>query len=234
MDKLWFLQNDDFFIDLVEEKEEFLKLSTKKTFKRNEIIFLEENETRGCYYIVNGLVRMFNSSQLGRETVFFMHQKGNMFGLSEVLERKVRQGTAQALIETETYFIEHDTFERFLQKHFNVAKRTISVLGARVRKLSVAYALLASRPVPERFIYLLLALSYNNIKNKEDWYRPTQLPYKLSQEQIATMIASTQPTVSLLIKELVDEGILQSVRQPITIVNPSKLYAKYNEIIEAR
>ncbi len=233
MDSFWFLQNTEFFSGLQVEKEEFLNLAIKKVFKKDEIIFTEEDQSTGCYYIEKGLIRIFNSTSFGKETIFFMHQSGNMFGLSEFASAKNRRSTAQALTKTETYFIAHDDFQKLLEKHFSLAKKTISVLGARVRKLSIDFSILASCSAMTRLMYILISLAYAKVDSLQELEQAVEIPYKLSQEQLAMMIASTQPTVSLLLTELIKEELILSTKQPIVILNPARLLKKYIDSVES-
>ena len=70
METLWHLHEKDFFWDLPVEKEKFLSLSTKRSLKKNDFIFYEEDPGESCFYLETGSVKIFSVTALGKEPMF--------------------------------------------------------------------------------------------------------------------------------------------------------------------
>ena len=83
-----------------------------------------------------------------------------------------------------------------------------------------------------RLIKLLLSLVYDLLPDAEAWAKPVALPVRISQEQLASMTGSTQPTGSDLLQKLHKAGLIAIARRQITIGNPLQLLAHAEEIIE--
>ena len=67
--------------------------------------------------------------------------------------------------------------------------------------------------VRERLLRLLLYLLYDNFpRNEEEWDTQLSIHLPVSQEQMAAMIGSTQPTVSSTLQQIQLEGIFTIVR----------------------
>jgi CRP/FNR family cyclic AMP-dependent transcriptional regulator len=56
--------------------------------------------------------------------------------------------------------------------------------------------------------------------------KPIPIPVKLTQEQIAAMIGSTQQTVSETLKKLKEERLIEISGKEITILNPRDIFER--------
>ncbi len=76
-----FLRRVAIFKDLVEaEMESVSKLFKERTYKRNEIIFLEEDTGKYMYVIKKGRVKVFRALPNGKEAILTFHEVGEYFG----------------------------------------------------------------------------------------------------------------------------------------------------------
>jgi CRP/FNR family cyclic AMP-dependent transcriptional regulator len=106
------------------------------------------------------------------------------------------------------------------------------MLGSRVRYLGDRLSNLATGSVMSRLIKLLISLVYDLLPDAEAWAKPVALPVRISQEQLASMTGSTQPTVSDLLQKLHKAGLIAIAHRQITICNPLHLLAHAEEIVE--
>lgn len=220
----------DFFDGLEEQRRLFLSRAARRMARKDEIIFFEGDRGDACFYIASGLVRIFSVAQSSKEPIFFVRRPGDMFGLSEVLSRRPRQAGAQALVPTELYAMPGEDFDRLLAHDYALARRVIIVLGDRVRHLRARIGDLVAGGVMSRLIHLLLFLVSDVPPEAGDG--PVTLPVRISQEQLAAMIGSSQPTISELLRQLQDEELIVVERRRITIPRPLRLLARAREIPE--
>ena len=206
MENLWYLQERDFFAELEEQRQRFLGRAIRKTLPKNEIVFFEGDTGDSCFYVASGLVRIFSITDSGKESIFFLRRPGELFGLSEVLNAFPRRANAQTLMPTELYVMPSGTFDSLLAEDYALARRVITMLGSRVRYLGDRLSNLATGSVMSRLIKLLISLVYDLLPDAEAWERPVALPVRISQEQLASMTGSTQPTVSDLLQKLHKAG----------------------------
>lgn len=222
----WHMQDPDFFSGLPDEKEKFLCLAERWDYKKGDMIFFEEDPGDACFYIENGLIKIFKISLSGKEPIFFLRKRGEMFGLAEIVESQYRKANAQAITKCTVYKLEKSDWESFLEANYTVARRVIQVLGRRLRYLGEQVETLMACDVRTRLVKLLVYLCYENLSDERAWVLPVKIPVKLTQDQMASMTGSCQQTISELLGNLQKEGDISVSGREITVINPMALFEK--------
>lgn len=230
MDKLWYLHGKDFFTGLEEQKKLFLHKAVCKKFQKNDILFFEGDAGDTCFYVSSGFVRIFSITDSGKEPIFFLRRPGEMFGISEVLNGYPRKANAQTITPAEICVIKGADFDALLAQSYPLARRVISLLGSRIRHLGESISNLVTCNVESRLIKLLIALAYDLLPDANAWRRPVTIPLRISQEQLASMAGTTQPTVSEFLQKFQKEGLIRIAKRQITIVNPLQFLDRTEEI----
>lgn len=75
----------------------FRQIGTKKTYTKDEIIYLQNDSADFLYLILEGRVRVYTISSAGRETTLEILEKGRIFGESSFLTGRVRPTTVAAV-----------------------------------------------------------------------------------------------------------------------------------------
>ncbi|MBA4422380.1 MAG: Crp/Fnr family transcriptional regulator [Syntrophus sp. (in: bacteria)] len=220
----WHFTGKDFFWELPLEKRDFVSLSTLRKIKKNQMIFLEGNRGNSVFYLEEGKVRIFRISPFGKEIIIFIRQPGEMFGLAEVIGKHDRVFSAQAITPCRLYEIRGKEFETLLQRHHTLAQRVIAELGRRLRYLGEQIDSLMVCDVSTRLLKLLMCISCHNVTDPSEMNRPILVSLKLTQEQIAAMIGSTQQTVSETLKRLKEDGLIEILGKEITLLKPQKIF----------
>ena len=133
MDTFWHLEKEDFFKGIDEAKSAFLKNAQRLELSKNEMVFLEGDAGDSCFYIESGLIRIFCMDRAGKEMTFSLRMKGEIFGISEVLNNSPRKASAQTASASVLYAINRQDFESMLQEHYPLARSVITLLGRRLR-----------------------------------------------------------------------------------------------------
>ncbi|EFL86386.1 hypothetical protein HMPREF1022_01837 [Desulfovibrio sp. 6_1_46AFAA] len=228
MSFLHVLRKSCFFDGLEQEKALFLSRATRLCLKKGERLFSRGDPGDACYYMEKGLVRIFGVAGDGKEPMFFLRRTGEMFGLSEVLEGSLRMANAQTLMPSVIHVMDAAAFSAMLESRFSMARRVINVLGNRLRYCNDHICRLTSSTVRDRLLRLLLCLVCDNLPADvaaPAWQAPVRGDMPVSQEQIAAMIGSTQPTVSGVLQQLQAEGLLVVQRAHIEVLAPRRLLA---------
>lgn len=226
MDDLWHIRQRLFFtLGMERLRERFLELSSKETFAKNEIIFREGEPGNSCYYIESGLVRIFNTSLSGKESAFFLRREEELFGLSEIFDSVTRRASAQAMTAVRLYRMSGNAFAKLIEDEPILARRCITVLGSRVRILSDQINRLTTGNVENRLIYQLISIASDQLEDESAWRSPVRLPVKVSQEHLASLTGSTQPTICELLQQLQRLGLIAVESRQITIYDPMSLIA---------
>jgi CRP-like cAMP-binding protein len=220
----WHITERDFFWDLPKEKKEFISLSTLRLVEKNQVLFFPGDTGDSAFYLEEGKVRIFRVTPVGKETIVFIRQPGEMFGLAEILGEQKRVFSAQAITPCRLYEIKKKEFELLLERRFSVARRVIEVLGRRIRYLGEQIESLMISDVPSRLLKLLICLCCHDLSDLKALQKPISLPVKLTQEQMAAMIGSTQQTVSETLKKLREDGLIKISGKEITLLKPQEIF----------
>jgi CRP/FNR family transcriptional regulator, cyclic AMP receptor protein len=226
MEIQWHLIEKDFFSGLPDEKRDFVSLGVPRAVEKKEFIFEEGKSGGSAFYLEEGRIRIFRVSSLGKEAIVFIRNRGEMFGLAEILGEQKRVFNAQAITPCRLYEIKRKDFEMLLRRHFSLAQRVIEVLGRRVRYLGEQLESLIVCDVPARLLRLLTCLCCPGVPDPKMLDKPVPIPVKLTQEQIAAMIGSTQQTVSETLKKLKEEGLIEVSGKEITILRPREIFER--------
>lgn len=216
----WHLCEDDFFNDLPVEKDSFTSLATKHKIKKNGILFLKEEPGHSCFYVEEGIVKIFNTTIEGKEPIFFLRKQGDMFGIAEVIDGESRKANAETLTPAIIWELNKADFENLLIEHSKFSKRIIQVLGRRIRYLGQTIEDLMVCDVTTRLAKLLLYLSLDAMSNTEATESPVGLPVSLTQEQMASMTGSCQQTISETLKSFQEKGMIKIEKRRIVILKP--------------
>jgi CRP-like cAMP-binding protein len=227
----WHLATEDFFTGMPEAKRRFAAKAAHLRLDKNAVIFFEDDPGDSCYYIESGLVRIFSLAVSGKESIFFLRQSGDMFGLSEVLGQHPRKANAQCLSPCFFLRVDSGDFDTLLAEDHALCRRVISVLGRRIRYLGERISQLMTCGVMERLIMLMINIACGCIKDIKSWSQPVVLPLVLTQAQIASMIGSTQPTVNELLQSLQREGLIEISRRQIRLCHPLALLSKVETLV---
>lgn len=226
MEISWHLTEKDFFSGLPAERKDFVALSTLLSVEKNQFLFLAGHRGDSAFYLEEGKVRIFRISPFGKEAIVFIRTPGEMFGLAEILGEQKRVFNAQAITPCRLYEIRKKDFEILLQRHYPIAKRAIEILGRRIRYLGEQIESLMVCDVSTRLLKLLTCLCCHNITDPSVLNRPIPVPVKLTQEQIAAMIGSSQQTVSETLKKMKEDELIEISGKEITLLRPREIFER--------
>ncbi|MEW6334043.1 MAG: Crp/Fnr family transcriptional regulator [Thermodesulfobacteriota bacterium] len=219
----WHLTGKDFFWQLPLEKQDFISSSTVRRVPKNRVIFQEAHRAHSVFYLEEGKVRIYRSSPFGKETIVSIRQPGELFGLAEVMENHQRVFSAQAITPCRLREVRAKQFDTLLRRHYPLAQRVITELGRRLRYLGEQIDSLMVCDVSTRLLKLLMCICCHNVTHQSEMSRPIPVSVKLTQEQIAAMIGSTQQTVSDTLKKLRQHGLIDISGKEITLLKPQKI-----------
>lgn len=232
MAEAWHWRERDFFEGLPREKAAFLAKARRRELRKGEFVFHVGDKGASCYYLEQGTSRIFRTTAEGKEPMVFLRKAGEMFGLAEVMTGAPRKANAQAISQAVIHEIHGPDFEALLAAHYPLARRIIKVLGSRLRFLGEQIEALMVSDVSTRILKTLLQQAYPLLDDEAAWHRPVTLPVTLTQEQIASMTGSCQPTVSETLRQLQEAGLIEVRRRAIVILRPEEALATIEGLAE--
>jgi CRP/FNR family transcriptional regulator, cyclic AMP receptor protein len=204
---------------------DFDAISLTGFYPRGAKLFAEGQHPRGVFILCSGRAKLSIGSSSGR-SLMRVAEQGEILGLNSTLSGAAYDDSAEMLESGQVNFIRKDHFMKFLNRHPEA--------GLRVAKhLSQAYtavheqmrALVLSDSAAERLARLLLSwLDKNGMRTNQ---RP-HLKFSLTHGEIAQMIGLSRETVTRLLGELRDKGIIQLKGSTLLIRNKAALEEMVN------
>jgi len=185
----------------------------KQTFRRGDMILLEDDPSGVIYFVVSGAVKSFKTSIEGKEQILCLLRAGESFNDVPVLDGGANLASAVAITPVLLYGMTRTDLEELLRESPAVAMNVIKVLSKKVRHFVSMVEDLSFRDVTSRVAKLLLEYAADHGAPEEP-HRP-----RLTQQEMAAMVGTAREVVGRSLKALEDEGAIRMDRHRIVVTN---------------
>lgn len=211
------------FSDLADTE---LKLIVARAISRryfaSEAIFSEGEPCSGLYVVEKGHVRVFKSSQDGREQVLAIEGPASSVAELPVFDGGSYPASASAVDEAELLFISKEDFQALCLENPKVALKVLRVVSRRLRGLVSMIEQLSFMTVRHRLAALLLRMAKTGKQTKEG----IAFELSASNQELAAQIGTVRELVSRNLSQLQDEGLLHLHGRTILIPDIRALKAE--------
>lgn len=208
-----FLQRHPFFRMLPEDRlQELAHCLILRRRTRGAIILLEGEPASGVYFVQEGYVNIFRSSDEGRIQTLAILGPGQQFNEVPVLDGGPNPASAEALTDVALYFVTADNFRGIVDRNPEVARAMLETFAVRLRQLVELASDLTLRTVPERLAKLLLEQAH--------------IAGRLTQHEMAARLGTVREVVGRTLRALADEGLIRVEGNRIVILDREGLERK--------
>ena len=196
----WYWEPFDFFRDATPDaRDAFFKASVKLRYARGDYIVMANDAGRRIFFLEDGIVKIFNLSPNGTQTIFWFCVQGDVFG---------------------AHFTTRTDFERILKQYPQIAINMIRMLGARLRLACDSMVDISERKAESRLARVLLRLAHNYGMRAGD---RVAIRVQVSHQELADMIGSSRQTVNALLHEFSKSGWIDLKGRTFSIVSKADL-----------
>jgi len=216
--KLEYLKQIDLFSSL--GTEDLLQVGSKivvKQFKKNEIILFRGDTNNYIYIIFDGEVKVSQSTEDGKEIILFIHQAGEIFGETSLVDRGNSPALIAATKDTFCAIISMKDLYSIMFNYNDILERLIHILSSRLCQSWELIQMLNSNHAPQRVKTLLMMLAKRYGKNARE---ETILNIRLTHQSIANMTGLTRETVTRVIDVWQRNGDI-STKNKLIQLNPA-------------
>ena len=103
-----------------------------KEYKKNEVIFDEEEMANFYYQIIEGSIRMFNSNDEGKEFTQGYFANGQSFGEPPLFIDECYPATAVAFQDSKIVKLSKDKFLKILDEYPSIQKNFLNLMAQRI------------------------------------------------------------------------------------------------------
>ncbi len=198
-----------------------------RSFKAGDIIFHRNDPGATFFVILRGVVKIFLSSEEGQEVVLIILKEGEFMGELSLIDGEPRSASAQALEATDTLTIDRDSLLDFIGEHPRAGLNIFAVMASRFRRADGVIADCAFLDLQTRLNKMLVELVKQFGRRRGS---ATEIDLRLSQRDLASMVASTRESVNRLLVGLEGEGIVRLDRQRITVLRLDLLEERVHQL----
>jgi len=188
-----------------------------RIYKKKEFVFVEGEQPKYVYFIANGLVKTFKSTNDGKELITGFHRGRNFFGFVAVLEDKLNNESAIVLKEAEIYVIPQQDFLTLMYSNKEIARKFVSMLASNLYDAENMLLELAYRSVRQRVAAVLIKLN-----NQSDFTSKDQ-SITVARKDLSSLAGTTTESLNRTIADFKNEGLIEIHDKGLRIVQQSKL-----------
>lgn len=211
-----------------EEVDEIIGFATEKRFAKGTTIFNKGDPGTSMMAMLVGRVRVSNVSSDGKEVTLNVIGPGEVLGEIALLDGKPRSAAAMALEDTTVMVVERRQFLPFVLRHESMVERLLVTLCDRLRKTSLALEDFALSDLPARLARVIMKFSvdYGRVI-PPDQGGGIRIDLKLSQRDLATLVASSRESVNKQLRIWREDGSLDLVDGYLIVHKPRTLQALF-------
>lgn len=219
--KLWYLKNIKLFAGLsFKEMRHLQRITRMETFEKGELVYLPGDSSDAVYLLKKGRVKISRVNDDGREALLTILEPGEIFGEVEALSGDRRETLVQALEKAMVCEIQRGDFDHYLHRYPHVGGRIIKLIGARLRTIESRVGELVFKSAPARLATILLNLAQTMGESEE---RGVRLQARLTHQNLANLIGTSRETVSSLLSQFSQRGLVMQDQRHIVITDKDHL-----------
>ena len=211
-----FLRNVSLFESLnAEELEALAQTTITRTFSKDNVIILAEEEGDALFIIKKGRVKVSIVSENGREVILSMLGDGAVFGELSLLDGKPRSANVITTEDTVLIMLRRQDFLQLIHKVPQIAIALLAELTSRLRRTDRQIEGLVLLDVTSRISETLLQLAGDRGVETETGVLIQNRP---THQELANMSGTTRETVSRVLKRLETQGYITCKGRAISIM----------------
>lgn len=220
-DKYWYLKRCELFEQLQGTQIARLEAQSQvRVFERKSLVYLPDDESDSVLLLVSGRVRIYHITTEGKEALLAFIDPGELFGELTIIGQSEREEFAETMEKSQIVKIPAATIRELMAENPDVTLGVTKLIGLRRQRFERRLKSLMFQPNRDRLIFLLLELAERYAVLHPDGIA---LRIRLSHQEMANIIGSTRETVTVVLGELQQEGLLEVKRRQVILKNLERL-----------
>ena len=207
-------------------EDEFYKYAKSCDYKKGSSPFYADDLLKKFYIIVDGRIKSYHLNlSNSKEQTIFVYKRGDMFDVISLLDNKPHDITYEVLEDAKVLELPIERVRYWLDNDPTFNRKFFPYLAAQMRHTEELATELSLYDTKDRLINLL----FQNL-NEENRFKYNLLQ-NLSNSEIAKLIGTVRHVIERTLKQLKDDGVIQTSRKNIIVTNFQKLLEKTSQIL---
>ena len=187
----------------------------RRVFPAGGVLFNAGDPADGLYYVKSGEVRIYKMDSQGREVEVVRLEPGDFFGDAVLFVHREFPAFAEAVQDSEVFFLEKGQLLRGLEEVPGLARDFITLLARKCVTLNRRIEALGLQTVRQRLIQFLLTRCQGR--------GVCTVELDMKKAELARLLGTISETLSRNLKQLQEEGMILVTGRSIRITDCSRL-----------
>ncbi|WP_297089051.1 Crp/Fnr family transcriptional regulator [uncultured Draconibacterium sp.] len=190
---------------------------SRTNYDKGELIFKEGGPVQHIIYLREGFVKLVKKGAGARDFILSISKKGSYIGLQNLDDTlKTNYFSAITISPSEVCFIDRQCFTRLLKQNGEFALKVLSTVFNDEMNYFDRLVKNVQQQLPGRFANAIHYFAH-------EVYGSNSFAVNLTQTEIASLIGTSRESVSRILKEFQDMGIIKLKNNVLTILNEERL-----------
>ena len=192
-------------------------------YKKKQTIYSEGQHPNKLYYIQAGKVKIYKTSDGGKELIIGLLSAGDFFGHIPLIENAVYEEFAETLEESSIRVIPRKEFEKLITTNQEIALKVIKLLANNISEKEQQLVALAYHSLRKRVADALLTLKKKYAKEGEELFSMS-----ISREDLANIAGTATESLIRTLSDFKNEKLIEIKDGKITLIEEKKLLNLFN------
>jgi CRP-like cAMP-binding protein len=197
-----------------------LEQATSQLYPAETTIFSEGQEAERFFLLLDGHIRVVRLTPGGEQVIALHIPPGQLFGIAQAIGRKTYPAMAVAAEDCIALSWPVNLWQRFCDDFPGFATETYRTVGERMGELHESILAMATKHVEERVACALMRLIQQGGRKDGN---AVEISFPVTRQNISDMTGTTLHTVSRLLSAWARDGVVESRRRHIRILDPHRL-----------
>ncbi len=199
---------------------DILDCATSSRIGDEHTIFDEGAPATHFHLLLDGTARVVHLTPGGEQVTMLHIPAGRLFGFAAAIGRDTYPGTAISVTECVILSWPMHLWAEFSDRHAGFSTTAARTIGGRLSEMNDRVVELATLQVEQRVARALLRLIEQSGRRTG---AGIEIDFPITRQDISDMTGTTLHTVSRLLSKWSRDGILESKRKHITVIDPHRL-----------
>ncbi|MDH3651887.1 MAG: Crp/Fnr family transcriptional regulator [Saprospiraceae bacterium] len=224
--QLWFLENVDVTgIFCPQKMMAHPEKHIEKNFKKGEYIYLPDDHSDKIYFILYGRVKIGSFGDADKEIIKAVLGKGEVFGELALISSEKRGDFALTMEETEVCIVHKKDIKELFKDRSGLQNFFLKLFGTRIMEMENRLESLVFKDSRSRIVDFLLEMA---LRRGERVGYETVVRKFLTHQEIANLTATSRQTVTTVLNDLRNKGLIKFDRRRLLIRDKDKLSLELN------
>lgn len=197
-----------------------LRMGTRRRHSAGEVIIQEGAQSDYALVLLSGLYKVVGLTEDGREALLAVRIGGDLVGELGLADGELRSASVRAAGEGEVIRIGEREYRTLLSTYADANQAVSRAMAAKLRSATRRRVDFATCPVPVRLARVLQELAMRHGTRQND---KIQIEMALTQDELATLVGTTSPTIHRVLTSLRKGDILDTGYRRIDILDEQQL-----------